>query len=68
VVGACLDVSEYEATSFENMNIKDMPAPMQYLLASDNVILTPHIAGWTHESNYKMSYYLAEKILATFHS
>ena len=66
VLGACLDVSEYESASFENMEAASLPAPMQYLLQSDKVILTPHIAGWTHESNYKMSYYLAEKIMAEF--
>jgi D-3-phosphoglycerate dehydrogenase len=66
VLGACLDVSEYEALSFETMHSPEIPAPMQYLLQAENVILSPHIAGWTHESNYKMSYYLAEKILAEF--
>ncbi len=66
VLGACLDVLEYESDSFEHMNIAKMPEPIQYLLKADNVIITPHIAGWTHESNYKMSYHLAEKILAKF--
>lgn len=66
ILGACLDVSEYESASFENMNASELPAPMQYLINSGNVILSPHIAGWTHESNYKMSYYLAEKILEKF--
>jgi len=66
VLGACLDVLEYESTSFENMDANNMPAPFQYLINSPNVVLTPHIAGWTHESNYKMSFYLAEKILKEF--
>ncbi len=66
VLGACLDVSEYESVSFENMDASTMPPPFQYLIQANNVILSPHIAGWTHESNYKMSYYLAEKILAKF--
>jgi D-3-phosphoglycerate dehydrogenase len=66
ILGACLDVSEYESGSFENMESKDLPAPYQYLLKAQNVILSPHIAGWTHESNYKMSYYLAQKILHKF--
>lgn len=63
VLGACLDVLEYESTSFENIDITTLPAPMQYLLKSDKVILTPHIAGWTHESNYKMSKIIAEKMI-----
>ena len=37
---------------------------MQYLLKSEHVILTPHIAGWTHESNYKMSKIIADKMIA----
>jgi D-3-phosphoglycerate dehydrogenase len=64
VIGACLDVLEYESTSFEQIDTTDLPAPMQYLLTSEKVILTPHIAGWTHESNYKMSKVIAEKMIA----
>jgi D-3-phosphoglycerate dehydrogenase len=63
VKGACLDVLEYESTSFENMELSKIPEPMQYLIQSENVILTPHIAGWTHESNYKMGKIIAEKII-----
>lgn len=63
VLGACLDVLEYEATSFENIDVTTLPEPMQYLLKSEQVILTPHIAGWTHESNYKMSKVIAEKMI-----
>jgi len=63
VIGACLDVLEYESVSFENIDTTSLPEPMQYLLKSENVILTPHIAGWTHESNYKMSKVIAEKMI-----
>ena len=63
VKGACLDVLEYESVSFENIDIKSLPEPMQYLIQSEQVILTPHIAGWTHESNYKISKILAEKMI-----
>lgn len=59
VIGACLDVLEVESTSFESV---EDTAEMKYLKQSQNVILTPHIAGWTHESNYKLSDVLAEKI------
>lgn len=62
VLGACLDVLEYESTSFENIDTTTLPEPMQYLLKSEQVILTPHIAGWTHESNYKMSLIIADKM------
>lgn len=64
VAGACLDVLEYESVSFENLDTSALPEPMQYLLQSEQVILTPHIAGWTHESNYKMSKIIAEKMIA----
>lgn len=65
VKGACLDVLEFESTSFENVDVNSLPEEMQYLIQSNNVILTPHIAGWTHESNYKMSKIIAEKIIKT---
>ena len=64
VPGACLDVLEYEAVSFEDLNLNSLPEPMQYLINSDKVILSPHIAGWTHESDYKISKILAEKMVA----
>lgn len=64
IIGACLDVLEYESISFENIDTTTLPQPMQYLLKAENVILTPHIAGWTHESNYKMSKLIAEKMIA----
>ena len=63
VIGACLDVLEYESVSFENIDTTTLPEPMQYLLKSEHVILTPHIAGWTHESNYKMSKIIAQKMI-----
>ena len=63
IIGACLDVLEYESVSFENIDTTTLPEPMQYLLKAENVILTPHIAGWTHESNYKMSKIIAEKMI-----
>jgi D-3-phosphoglycerate dehydrogenase len=64
VLGACLDVLEYEAVSFEGIDVKEMPAPLQYLVKSDKVILSPHIAGWTKESNIKLAEFLAKKIIA----
>ena len=64
IIGACLDVLEYESSSFENVETTTLPEPFQYLLKAENVILTPHIAGWTHESNYKMSKIIAEKMIS----
>jgi len=65
VLGACLDVLEYESLSFEQLAQTNMPEAFQYLIASDKVILSPHIAGWTHESNEKIARVLATKIIAS---
>ena len=65
VIGAALDVLEYEDSSFEKLSGK-YPEAYRYLLGSDKVILTPHIAGWTVESNVKLAKVLVEKILNAF--
>ncbi|CAN5532141.1 2-hydroxyacid dehydrogenase [soil metagenome] len=64
--GAALDVLEYESISFEQLNATQLPEPFQYLIKSDKVILSPHIGGWTHESNEKIAQVLAEKMLQVF--
>lgn len=64
VSGACLDVLEYEMVSFENLDITSLPPAFQQLIKCDKVILSSHIAGWTHESNEKIAKTLAEKIIA----
>lgn len=66
VKGACLDVLEYETGSFEDIDRSKLPEAFQYLSTSDKVILTPHIGGWTFQSNEKMARVLAEKILHLF--
>ncbi|PLX20272.1 MAG: hydroxyacid dehydrogenase [Marinilabiliales bacterium] len=67
VLGAALDVLEYEQTSFEELHSEEkFPEAFQYLINSNKVVLTPHIAGWTHESNIKLSEYLADKIIKAF--
>jgi len=63
VIGACLDVLEYEAVSFENKDKSTLPEAFNYLINAKNDILTPHLAGGTHESNYKMSLIVAEKMI-----
>jgi D-3-phosphoglycerate dehydrogenase len=62
VLGACIDVLEYEAVSFEALDASKLPEPFQYLIKSDKVVLTPHIAGWTFESHEKIARTLVEKI------
>jgi len=66
IAGACLDVLEYEKSSFENLNQNDLPDDWQFLIQSDKVIFSPHVAGWTKESYVKLSSYLADKILKEF--
>ena len=66
IKGACLDVLEYEKTSFENIIIKNESETFKYLIKSKNVILTPHIAGTTKESYIKIANVLADKIIMKF--
>ena len=66
VLGACLDVIEYESASFDNEFDEELPKPLEYLFQSKNVILTPHVAGWTKESYVKLSLVLLEKIRTAF--
>lgn len=67
ILGAGLDVLEYEKLSFENLFIdSEKPAAFQYLLDSENVLLTPHIAGWTFESHEKLAQVIVDKIISFF--
>lgn len=67
ILGAGLDVLEYEKSSFESLfTDNDLPAAFQYLIEADNVILTPHIAGWTVESKQKLAQTIVDKIKAKF--
>ena len=63
VLGAGLDVLEYEKVSFENLFIdNEKPKAFDYLLQAENVLLTPHIAGWTFESHEKLAQVIVDKI------
>jgi D-3-phosphoglycerate dehydrogenase len=63
VRGACIDVIEYEKASLEGLEKDPALTAMRDLIAMPNVVLSPHIAGWTHESYEKLSSVLAGKIL-----
>jgi D-3-phosphoglycerate dehydrogenase len=68
ILGAGLDVLEYEKTSFEDMfSDKTLPKPFEKLINSENVILTPHVAGWTVESKIKLAQTIVDKITKRFH-
>ena len=62
ILGACLDVLEYEKASFENMFDNNMPESFRHLVSSPKVLLSPHVAGWTIESYEKLSNVLADKV------
>lgn len=64
VLGAALDVLEYEKSSFENLETEN--EDLEFLLNSKKVIVTPHIAGWTHQSKEKLAQFIVDKILAKF--
>jgi len=67
VLGAGLDVLEYEKASFENLFTKnDMPKAFNYLIESEQVILSPHVAGWTIESKEKLAQTIVDKIKKNF--
>ncbi|WP_339664431.1 2-hydroxyacid dehydrogenase [Maribacter arcticus] len=67
VLGAGLDVLEYEKASFENMfSDNNLPDAFQYLINSDQVVLSPHVAGWTVESKIKLAQTIVDKIKAKF--
>ncbi len=67
VLGAGLDVLEYEKASFESLFEEgNMPEAFRYLIDAPNVILTPHVAGWTLESKEKLARTVVEKIRAHF--
>ncbi len=66
VLGAALDVLEYEDVSLNNAPKSAWTPNMQYLADADQVVLTPHIAGWTKESNIKLSTIIADKVIEIF--
>ena len=67
ILGAGLDVLEYEKLSFENLFDEDTKnEAFEYLRKADNVLLTPHIGGWTFESHEKLAQTIMNKILHLF--
>ena len=64
VLGACLDVLEYEDHSFSEFSTRN--SVLDELFTLDNVLLSPHIAGWTKESYIKIAEVLAQKVLQFF--
>lgn len=72
VLGAGLDVLEYEKKSFENLftnqEIEVVPPALRYLINAENVLLSPHVAGWTIESKEKLAQTIVDKIKENYRS
>ncbi|NNG11392.1 MAG: hydroxyacid dehydrogenase [Arenibacter sp.] len=67
VLGAGLDVLEYEKKSFEDMfSDSQLPEAFTYLIKAENVILSPHVAGWTVESKMKLAQTVVDKVKEKF--
>lgn len=66
ILGAGLDVLEYEKKSFESLFSTEIPEAFQYLIDAENVLLSPHVAGWTVESKEKLAQTIVDKIKAKF--
>lgn len=64
IKGAALDVLEFETSSFEKIDRSN--SDLAYLLNSESVLITPHIAGWTHQSKEKLAQVIVDKILAAY--
>jgi D-3-phosphoglycerate dehydrogenase len=68
IKAAALDVLEYETKSFEDFFEQNLPEEFAYLVTHQNILLSPHIGGWSIESYFKLSSVLAEKIVAWHNS
>ena len=67
ILGAGLDVLEYEKASFESLFSKgELPEAFQYLIKAENVLLSPHVAGWSKESKVKLAQTILDKISSRF--
>lgn len=67
ILGAGLDVLEYEKLSFESLfHSEEKPQALKELMELDNVIMSPHVAGWTVESKKKLAQTIVDKIKAEF--
>ena len=66
IYGAALDVLEYEKKSFEDTFDNEINHDFADLIKNEKIILTPHIAGWTHESHIKLAKIIVQKIQKDF--
>lgn len=62
VIGAALDVHEHESMSFTEVDMDKLPESFRYLVQSNQVVLTPHIAGWSEEAEEGHARVLIQKM------
>jgi D-3-phosphoglycerate dehydrogenase len=68
ILGAGLDVLEYEKSSFENLfSEAKMPKSLQDLMQFKQVLFSPHVAGWTVESHRKLAQTIVDKVKRQYH-
>ena len=67
VLGAGLDVLEYETRSFSTtFKEEELPPALKSLMDADHVLLSPHVAGWTQESHVKLATTIVDKVKKLF--
>lgn len=67
IMGAGMDVLEYETRSFSSIfNQENLSPALQYLMEAENVLLSPHVAGWTQESHVKLATTVVDKVKKLF--
>ena len=61
---SALDVIEFEGNSLEGLELdEERKATLNRLLKNEQILITPHVAGWSVESYYRLSSVIADKIL-----
>ena len=64
IIGAGLDVLDYESSSFSSVFNSDKELnSLKFLIEAEQVILSPHVGGWTVESHQKLAKTILNKIL-----
>ncbi len=68
VLGAALDVIEFENLTRDALRQEDLPPAFLDLLESPHMLFTPHVGGWTVESKYKLAAFLADKMITSLNN
>lgn len=63
IQGAGLDVLPFEKSSFEQL---DHNPQLQQLIDNPHVLLSPHVAGWTHQSKERLAQVIVDKVTERF--